>query len=484
MLESIQALWESFWSIPHLRVYLTTAWLLYLVPLGFWIVLQKREPVATLSWLMALALLPYLGYLVYFLFGPQKISRQRLRRDLSRKGMESHAATCPLDEECTELGMLAQATTGLPPSSATSVQLLIDGAATLDALLDAVAAARNHVHLEYYIYMPDQSGTLLRDALIERARAGIKVRVLLDAVGSSSISRNFLQPLLDAGAEFAWFHPTRFRPFTRPWLNLRTHRKILVVDGQVAFTGGINITDDENERVNDNAFRDLHLRIEGDVVRSVQSVFVEDWVYATGQGRKHFDGTVLWSASDDGVLGQISAQTLTSGPDSNWEAIHRLHVSAIHEAKSRVWLVTPYFVPGEAARMALTSAALGGLDVRLLVPALSDSRFVTYAARSYFDELLAAGIKVYEYGPRMLHTKALLVDDHLAIIGSANFDHRSFRLNFEASLLFDDPGVAAELAQLIEREFAAAPRVRNDRARPLLGARLPEALARLMAPLL
>jgi cardiolipin synthase len=152
--------------------------------------------------------------------------------------------------------------------------------------------------------------------------------------------------------------------------------------------------------------------------------------------------------------------------------------------RKRVWLVTPYFVPGEAAMMALTSAALGGLDVRLLVPKMSDSPAGDLCARSYFDDLLAAGVKVYEYGPRMLHTKALLVDDQLAIIGSANFDHRSFRLNFEASLLFEDAGVAAELAQVIERDFASAPRVRDDRARPLLGARLPEALARLIAPLL
>jgi cardiolipin synthase len=173
-----------------------------------------------------------------------------------------------------------------------------------------------------------------------------------------------------------------------------------------------------------------------------------------------------------------------SGPDSAWEAIHRLHVSSIHAAQQRVWLMTPYFVPGEAAMMALTSAALGGLDVRLLVPKMSDSRLVTLAARSYYDELLAAGVRVYEYGPRLLHSKALLVDDDLAIIGSANFDHRSFRLNFEVSLSFRHAGVAAELAQLVEREFAHAPRVRDDRARPLWGARLPEALARLVSPLL
>ena len=159
-------------------------------------------------------------------------------------------------------------------------------------------------------------------------------------------------------------------------------------------------------------------------------------------------------------------------------------MAAIHAARQRVWLATPYFVPGEAAMMALTSAALGGLDVRLLVPKVSDSRLVTYAARSYFDELLAAGVRIYEYGPRMLHSKTLLVDDHLAIIGSANFDHRSFRLNFEVSLLFHDTRLASELERTIELDLAHSPRVRDDRARPLWRVRLPEAIARLVSPLL
>ena len=173
-----------------------------------------------------------------------------------------------------------------------------------------------------------------------------------------------------------------------------------------------------------------------------------------------------------------------SGPDSDWEAIHRMHVAAIYSAQRRVWLVTPYFVPGEAARMALTSAALGGLDVRLLVPRHCDSRLVTLAARSYFDELLKAGVKVHEYGPRLLHSKALLCDDDLAIIGSANFDHRSFRLNFEISVMFRDRTLVAELAQLIQSECSLAPRVRSDRPQPLWRVRLPEALARLVSPLL
>lgn len=484
MLETLQHLWHALWAIPHLKLYLTLAWLLYIVLLCGWIVLQKREPVATLTWVLSLALLPYLGYLIYFLLGPQKIKRHRLRRHHSRNGMESHEVSDQGNDKSSELALLGQATTGLPPSSATAAQLLVDGGSTYDAIIDAIAVASNHVHLEYYIYMPDGIGTRLRDALAERARAGVKVRLLLDAVGSSKITRRFMAPLLEAGGELAWFHPTRFRPFTRSWVNMRTHRKIVVVDGRIAFTGGINITDEEDERLGDTAYRDLHLRLEGEVVRSVQLVFVEDWAYATGQKRKDFEGTALWRAIEHEIEGGIAVQTLISGPDSSWEAIHRAHVAAIHEARTRVWLVTPYFVPGEAARMALTSAALGGLDVRLVVPKLSDSRLVTYAARSYFDELLAAGVKVYEYGPRLLHTKALLCDDDLAIIGSANFDHRSFRLNFEISMLFRDRVIAATLAQLLEGEIAASAPVHGQRNRSLWRNRLPEALARLMSPLL
>ncbi|MFN3310406.1 MAG: cardiolipin synthase, partial [Thermomonas sp.] len=433
---------------------------------------------ALLPGVPTLAALPYLGFAVYYFFGPQRIVRHRRRR-------RRHHASLPADatgDDSAELRTLAHATTGLAPSTARTVQLLVDGGSTYPALLEAIASARDHIHLEYYIYQPDRTGTALREALTERARAGVKVRLLLDAVGSKQAKRRFFAPLLAAGGELAWFHPVRpWTPWKRPWMNLRTHRKLVVIDGRVGFLGGINITDEEDERLREDAYRDLHLRVEGDIVRSLQEVFVEDWAYATE--RDDFVGEVV-RAMPTPMPGPVRAQLLTSGPDSPWEPIHRMYVAAIHAATRRVWLTTPYFVPGEAAMMALTSAALGGLDVRLLVPRVSDSRLVTWCVRSYFDDLLAAGVKVYEYGPRMLHSKALLVDDALAIVGSANFDHRSFRLNFEASLLFDDAGVAAALAQQIEREFACAPRVRPDRPRPLWRVRLPEALARLLAPLL
>ena len=480
MLETIQALWREFWAIPHIRLYLTAGWAMYLAGLGVWIVLQKREPAATLSWLISLAALPYAGFLIYYVFGPQKISRHRARRRKRRVAL-GDGPVAGSDPETRELHALALATTGIRPTTARDVRLLVDGGATYPALLEDIAAARDHVHLEYYIYEPDRSGQALRDALVERARAGVRVRLLVDAMGSKKAGRRFFAPLVAAGGEVAYFHPSRpWLLWKRPWVNLRTHRKIVVVDGRVGFVGGINVTDEQDERLRPDAYRDVHLRLEGEAVRSLQAVFVEDWAYATGQ--RDFVGDVA-RATPAAAPGPIRAQVLVSGPDSSWETIHRVHVGAIHAASRRVWLATPYFVPGEAAMMALTSAALSGLDVRLLVPKMSDSRLVTWCVRSYYDELLAAGVKVYEYGPRMLHTKMLLVDDGIAIVGSANFDHRSFRLNFEVSVLFDDAGVCERMHALIESEFRHAPRVRNDRDRPLSD-RLPEALARLMSPLL
>lgn len=478
MLDTLQHLWHTLLALPHARAWLTAAWVLYFLGLGSWILLQKREPVATLSWLISLAALPYLGFFIYYIFGPQRLTRQRLRRRRTRLALPPSEH----DASTQELRTLAQSTTGYAPTTACDVRLLVDGCSKYPALLEAIASARHHVHLEYYILEPDHTGRSIRDALIERASAGIAVRLLIDAVGSKRARRAFFKPLIDAGGEVAWFHPPKlWLPWRRPLVNLRTHRKIAVIDGRVGFIGGINLTDEEDPRRRTDAYRDLHLRIEGDAVRKLQDLFIDDWAYATG-GRNFINE--ITCVMPRSCPGGVHVQLLTSGPDSPWEAIHRLHVSAIHDAKRRVWLATPYFVPGEAALMALTSAALGGLDVRLLVPKRSDSLLVTLCVRSFYDDLISAGVKVYEYGPRMLHTKALLVDDQLAIVGSANFDYRSFRLNFEASLLLNSARVAEQLSDLLTGEFQHAQQVSAQRPKPLLAVRLPEAFARLFAPLL
>lgn len=449
----------------------------YLVVLAGWILLQKREPVATLSWLLGLSLLPVAGFVFYYLFGPQRVKRQRLRRARSRLAVGSSAPERLGDSEDRDLVRLNRATTGLPASTATVATMLIDGAATYDALFDAVAKAEHHIHLEYYIFEPDHTGRALRDALCERARAGVRVRLLVDAVGSAWLGKGFLKPLEDAGASVAWFHKLRFARLRRPSLNMRTHRKLVVIDGKVGFTGGINVCDDQDERVCRDYFHDLHVRVEGEIVRSLQLVFVEDWHYATKVALRD---ERLWPELPPG---DIVTQVVPSGPDSDWEPIHRLHVESIHDAHRRVWLVTPYFVPPAPALMALTSAAQRGLDVRLMVPLRSDSKITDAAARSYFDELLAAGVKVYCYTERMMHIKALLIDDDRTVIGSANFDNRSFRLNFELSVLLIDEGFLRGLEAVLERDIAVSQQVRGDRRLPF-HSRLFDAVARLMSPLL
>ncbi|KFN43793.1 cardiolipin synthase [Arenimonas oryziterrae] len=460
-----------------LSLILSLAWIGYLIVLAGWIILQKREPIATLSWLMSLALLPVLGLLIYHFFGPQRIHRQRVKRLRSRLLLGREETTARLDHS-SPLMRLAQGSSGFPPSHCQRVQLLVDGGATFDALLAAIAQARHHVHLEYYIFEPDRTGTLVRDALIERARAGVQVRVLLDALGSGRIKNDFFAELRAAGGEVAFFHRLRLRlrGLWRPKLNLRSHRKIVVIDGAIGFTGGINITDDENERFTAGAYHDLHLRMDGEAVRWLQLAFLEDWTYACSRVPKD-EG--LWPAHDAGA---IPAQVLPAGPDSPWETIHRVKIAAIGRAHTRVWLATPYFVPGEAARMALTSAALRGLDVRLLVPERSDSLLVSAAARSYFDDLIAAGVRVFEY-PRMLHTKALLIDDDTCVLGSSNFDNRSFRLNFELCVLFEDTAVAADLEAVLSEDLGKAAEVPPQRPMSLLH-RLIDAAARLVSPLL
>jgi len=356
--------------------------------------------------------------------------------------------------------------------------LLIGGNACFSTLLKSISQAKKHVHLEYYIFEPDTTGTQFRDALIERASQGVSVRLLLDAIGSASISDAFLKPLRDAGGEVAFFHRTRirWRGLWKPKINLRSHRKIVIVDGITGYTGGINITDDENEAVNPDAYRDLHIAVTGDVVRWLQLAFLEDWVYA---GKHLPKESELFGEQSKAKL---KAQIIPSGPDSEWESIHRAKVFAISLAQSRVWLATPYFVPSESARMALISSALRGLDVRLLVPDKSDSRLVDAAARSYFDELLSAGVKIYCY-PRMLHTKALLVDDETVILGSSNFDNRSFRLNFELCILLEDATLATDLAKVLEEDMQQSNPAAKLRASSFMN-RFSEAFARLLSPLL
>ena len=470
----------------------------WLVLSAIYLILQRRSSQATLAWFFALAFLPVVGILVYLVFGPRRFEKRKKRRARAQEAVRELA----IDERMSELDIpapvkrlieLAEGAAGRAARPRLGqVQVFFNGKDKYDALAASLSQAKHHIHIEYYIWEPDETGTRLRDVLAERAKAGVEVRVLVDGFGSSKAHDRFWSPLTDAGGRVVRFNEltlTRFRP---SMTNFRTHRKIAVIDGRVAFTGGMNITDVHTSAVSGTgAWRDTHMRVEGDAALGLQLVFFEDWYYATDQvpeGEAYLaraERAAEENASAGGEGRDEPVQIIASGPDENLDAIHKVYFSSIAAADRQVLLTTPYFVPDEALVTALTSAALRGADVRILVPATGDVPLVSWASRSYYLELLEVGVRIFEYGPPELHAKTLAVDDTLAIIGTANADNRSFRLNFEVVAALYDRKRVAELRDAFEADLAEATEVTLDAVRNTpLGTRLRSSAARLFSPIL
>jgi cardiolipin synthase len=357
--------------------------------------------------------------------------------------------------------------------------LLVNGSPKYDAVVADIKAARKHVHLEYYIYAGDRTGTLIRDALVEALGRGVKVRLLMDGAGSSHQGRiPASRSATPARKSRSSTRCCAAMPHLRPLLNFRSHRKIAVIDGRIGYTGGINVTDDENDRLNPKATS----------ATCTRASRARRWRGCSASSSR--TGTTPRARRRRGrrpvpalAPGRCAVQMIPPAPTTRRADPPRLP-GAIHSADRRVWLSTPYFVPTTAALYALTiggdaRAGHAGDDA-----AKSDSRLVDLAARSYFEPLLKAGVRVFEYQPRMLHTKALLVDDAFAILGSANFDNRSFATNFEMSIAVHEAHIAKELEQVWYVDQAESIEVKKDRPRASFPRRLGEAVARLASPML
>jgi cardiolipin synthase len=459
------------------------AWLLVA---AFVIVLQRRSAAATISWLLAFAFLPIVGMVLYVLIGPMRLRRKRVRHKYSRGIVEAlTGARSRLREGSGEDVQIARVATGLseaPPLPAEQAECYFDGNSLFQSLFAAVEAARVHVHLEYYIWEPDRTGLRLRDLLIERARAGVKVRMLVDGTGSSRLGRKFLAPLRAAGVEFARFNPVSLRFIRTRRVDFRTHRKLVICDGRIGFTGGMNVSDIHSERASSSYWRDTHLKLEGAAVWPLQRIFLEDW---------HFATEVVPQDSDEQLFPAPQAprrhdvQIVGSGPDHAQPTLMHTFFTAITRADSRAWLTTPYFVPEESIVTALCTAALRRVDVRLLIPRHGDSRLIDLAARSYIPELLTCGVKVYEYTPRFIHAKTFVIDDDLAIVASANLDNRSMRLNFELAAVLYDRQLNDTLAAAFETDLSHSHRLQlSEFTRIPLPSRFAQASARLFSPLL
>jgi len=458
------------------------------------IVLQRREPTATLAWVLGIILLPYIGVLMYILVGRRRLERKIRQRKAHVAQIEPHLdrqeqliadLEVPGPEELCqpeerEILLVSNSVGARIPTCGNRVELLEDADCTYEALEQAIASATHHIHLLYYIFQQDKTGRRFRDLLIKKAKQGVEVRVLTDGVGSFGVDF-FMTPLIQAGGKHAEFLPVGV--FSRHWHpNLRNHRKIAVIDGSVGFTGGVNIGDEYTGRkLKVGPWRDTHMQVEGPAVNHLQEIFAEDWYYAKGVDLliedKYFP--------DHDPRGDQMVQIIASGPDTDTQPIHRIIFTAVTLAQEKVYLTTPYFVPDQALLVALETAALRGVDVQLMLPHRSDMRLVLHAGRSYYDQLLRSGVKIFEYESGILHAKSLVVDDRWATVGSANMDVRSFQLNFEVNAVIYGEDFSQNLTRLFKKDLARARQITlESRSKKNLRSRVAESMARVFSPVL
>jgi cardiolipin synthase len=461
------------------------------------VLLERRQPAATLAWLLTLIFLPVIGLMVYLLIGAPRAATKRRRMEMAAKRIEdvrdrlgvteklrerAHVEDDPRTVQFLKLGAALSSTAA---SHGNQAELLENASATYRAIAKAIESAADHVHVEFYIIQPDETGRRLRDRLIAAQRRGVMVRVLFDAVGSARLPSDFWAGLIDAGGKAAAFSPVRrvlarFR--RRDRVDFRNHRKIVVIDGKVGFTGGINIGREYLGLDPELAhWRDSHVELHGPCVLSLQSAFAEDWYATTFEALEDACYFPDPAVHDDDAIVQV----IDSGPDRDWASIETAYAFAIAAARGRVWITNPYFIPSPAIENALVAAALRGVDVRVLVPLKSDNVVVQLAARSYFPPMLEAGARIFRYGRGFVHAKTMVIDDWLGTVGSSNMDMRSFRLNFELNAFVIDP----EFASILARSFLDDLRVATeftaeDLARQGLFAKFLTGAARLLSPLL
>ena len=365
------------------------------------------------------------------------------------------------------------------------VQLLINGEEKFPSLLNSLKQARHHIHIEYYIFENDSIGNEIADILIEKARQGVQVRFIYDDFGSRGIRKNIVKRLQNNGVEaFPFYKVILVKLANR--LNYRNHRKIVIIDGETAFVGGINISDRYKNQAPDKLYwRDTHLKITGQAVVPLQRIFFADWNFCSGRPLQVSHHYFIDTKSFGDLKEQTWVQIAVSGPDSPIPSILYAYLQAIHIAQKELLITTPYFIPAREFTVALNMAVLRGVDVKLLVPGISDSLMVNAASKSHYLELLQMGVKIYRYEKGFVHAKTVVCDSEFCMVGTANIDHRSFDLNFEVNALVYDKKVATDLKKNFDTDITNARQLHlNDWKNRSFRVQLSEKLLRLIAPLL
>ncbi len=480
-----------FWFADFITtpwVYWTIAVLYMLTILGIIVVVvsENRNPVKSLAWITVLLVVPMVGLILYIVFGrniqTKRIISRRNRRKLKRLNTAAKTRPAKLQNYPAPLRQqvnLAHSLCSANYHEGNEVKLFDNGTDKFNALLTDIAAAKKYINLQYYIIVDDKIGSWVLDALAERARAGVKVRVIYDHVGSFKLSRRACRRMREAGIEAYPFFKVVFPPFgTR--INWRNHRKLVVIDGEIGYIGGMNIADRyiDGGKLFDT-WRDLHLRLRGPAVGALQQSFAIDWNFMGQPLIEDVAGTEVHTESPAGM------QLVTGGPTSQWMNMTLIFQHAISSARKCIYIMTPYFIPSEGLLHALQVAALAKVDVRLMLPRRSDSDMLRWASFSYIQECLRSGIKVYLYQKGMLHSKAIIIDDNFSTVGSTNFDFRSFEHNFEANMLIYSADFNTRMKEQFFRDQKDSVRVTpaSWRERPLLEKAL-ESFMRLFSPIL
>ena len=417
-----------------------------------------RTPQGTVAWVVSLLTLPAVAIPAYLLFGRRRfvgyvLARRRHLREMAAEAQavaERYVARGFVAPPASSDDRLLVRLARLPFTVGNEVELLVDGERTFRSLLAGIERARRYVLVQFYILRDDGLGRELADLLVAKAKAGVRVHVIYDEVGSADLPAAYVTRIRAAGGEVVPFN-ARKGGANRFQVNFRNHRKLVVVDGLEAWAGGLNIGDEYLGRSREmGAWRDTHVRVRGPVVTTLQIPFVEDWHWATGTGL-----ALSWETDAAAVPG-VRALCLPTGPADEEETCSLFFTALIHAARKRVWIATPYFVPDSAVMGALVLAALRGVDVRILLPHKSDHRLVWLARFAYVEACERAGVKLLEYSKAFMHQKVMVVDDRLATVGTANLDNRSLRLNFELTVVFDDALVAEETAVMLARDMDGA----------------------------
>lgn len=484
---------ENFLS-SYMIIFSNLIWINILLALLL-VFFERKNPTSTWLWLMVLLFLPIVGFVLYLFLGQDMRKKKKFKtkeeednyfeiivadqeENLSTKEFLKNNPDYKKFDEIIKLNLMGSKAIY---SNDNHIELFFSGEDKFRALLASIKNAKTYIHMEYYIFKGDHIGRKLIEALAEKAREGLEVKLLVDGMGGRFLRKSLTSILTEAGGEILFFYPP-FIPIVSVRINYRNHRKICVIDGKEAYLGGFNVGDEYLGLSKKFGYwRDTHIKIEGSAISGIQWQFFLDWRFASGEEIKGCQSYIADSSNQDGV----GVQIVSSGPDSKWPSIKDGYLKMISSAERKIYIETPYFIPDDSIYEALKISALSGVDVRVMLPNKPDHPFIYWAGLSYMGDLLEAGVKFYIYERGFVHSKVLIMDDLVSTVGTANLDIRSFKLNFEINAFLYDREINKQLGDRFYNDLSNCTEITLEGYSKRSNiVKIKESVSRLLSPIL